>query len=185
MKFLDIQGVQTLWNASKEAFVPQNIMVTNISLNVYDYTFTAGVCPTPWPTGEFCIVHNTTADSYQLAYRSTRGQYFTLCTNLAQMVSQVPSLQTTIAVLFPDEDPSDAYGGAPNLSYGRIFHLTSNTGTYQDKYFISVPTSKVVLGDNELLMCDTLDEAYRKTLANAFGSADTAIETSWLNANLT
>lgn len=185
MKFLDIQGVQTLWNASKEAFVPQNIMVTNISLNVYDYTFTAGVCPTPWPTGEFCIVHNTTADSYQLAYRSTRGQYFTLCTNLAQMVSQVPSLQTTIAVLFPDEDPSDAYGGTPNLSYGRIFHLTSSTGTYQDKYFISVPTSKVVLGDNELLMCDTLDEAYRKTLANAFGSADTAIETSWLNANLT
>lgn len=185
MKFLDIQGVQTLWNASKETFVPQNIMVTNISLNIYDYNFTEGMCPARWPTGEFCIVHNTTADSYQLAYRSTQGQYFTLCVNLAKMVSAVPSLQTTIAVLFPDEDPSDAYGDTPKLSYGRIFHLTNSTGTYQGKYFISVPPSKVALEGNELLMCDTLDEAYRKALANAFDSPDTAIDTYWLNTNLT
>lgn len=186
MKFLDIKGVQTLWNTSKETFVPQNIMVTNIPLNVYDYTFTVVTCPSPWPTGQFCIVHDTTEDTYQLAYRSTRGEYYTLCMSLTQMAAQVPSLLPTIALLFPNADLSGAFPAlSPTLSYGRIFHLTSGNETYLGKYFISVPTSRTILGGNELLMCDTLDEAYRKTLANAFGSADTAIESSWLNTNLT
>ena len=168
MKFLDIDGVGTLWNKVKTTFLPQDVMVIKTTLSVVDGTLTLS-CPAPWPVGGFVILYDTSDSHYQMAYQTTTSIKYSLCTTLQAMINSRPTLSSIISTLFPGV-PLDIF---PYVPMGVIYEVEG------EGYFIASESNTTALNKY-----DTLKEAYA-TMMSVMANSCQAIDYEWLDANLT
>lgn len=168
MKFLDIDGVGTLWNKVKTTFLPQDIMVIKTTLTVADGTIKLS-CPAPWPLGGFVILHNTDTSNYQMAYHTNTSIYYSLCTTLQAMINSRPILSSTISTLFPGV-PLNV---TPYVPMGVIYEVNG------EGYFIASGSNTTILNKY-----GTLKEAYA-AMMYIMGNSCQAIDYDWLDENLT
>lgn len=169
MKFLDINGVETLWDASKNTFVPQNsLVITGVPIDISHNT--EAMCYTISNTnGQFAIVRNNAGNAYELAFSpASSSKYYSL--DCLKQLNWGSNLQ--VAILFPWYEVTNSLMPPCGVIY------KGANGIY---YVHNKSVSSVGLA---LTDCATFQEAYQLLMKSIYSGVDTAITDDWLNGNL-